>query len=93
MHEKIVIGGRISLDLKVDGSVSTSLTVDGVEGTLIANEEHGREPYTGAYEAIPSAVVQIIPTKDKVMTADFKVKPIPSNYGLISWNGSELTVS
>ena len=49
--------------------------------------------YMGEYEATPSAVEQIIPTSGKAMISDFVINPIPSNYGLISWNGSTLTVS
>ena len=53
----------------------------------------GGVPYTGAYEATPSAHVQIFPTTLKTMRQDFVVHPIPSNYGLITWDGSTLTVS
>ena len=49
--------------------------------------------YTGAYEAAPSADAQVFATDGKRMTGDFTVLPIPSNYGLISWNGSTITVS
>lgn len=49
--------------------------------------------YDGPYEATPSNVAQIIPTAQLLMTENFTVNPIPSNYGLITWNGSVLTVS
>lgn len=45
-------------------------------------------------EATPSQEEQIV-TADEGFTglSSVKVNPIPSNYGLITWNGSYLTVS
>ena len=51
------------------------------------------ESYQGDYHATPSDVAQVIPTAGLYMREDFTVEPIPSNYGLISWNGAILTVS
>ena len=59
----------------------------------IAKEYVERDPYEGSYNITPSADTQIIPTDGLRMTADLVVNPIPSNYGLITWNGSTLTVS
>ena len=48
MYDKdIVIGGEISLNMLLDGEGALSVSVDGIEGTVMAYEEHGREPYTG----------------------------------------------
>ncbi len=49
--------------------------------------------YSGAYEAVPSSEEQVFGTADRLLSEDFIVKPIPQNYGLISYNGYELTVS
>lgn len=49
--------------------------------------------YEGPYEAVPAADAQEIPTAGKIMARDFVIRPIPSNYGLITWNGATLTVS
>ena len=49
--------------------------------------------YEGPYEVIPSTEEQTLATANKTLTLNVVVKPIPSNYGLITWNGSELTVS
>ena len=54
---------------------------------------HDGEYYTGAYEATPSESEQVFETEGKVMSENFVVHAIPSNYGLITWNGSALTVS
>ena len=51
------------------------------------------EEYTGAYEFTPTQDTQIIEIANKKATADITINPIPSNYGLITWNGSTLTVS
>ena len=50
--------------------------------------------YPGPYEVTPQrrgAVV--LETNGKRMTADVIVAEIPRNYGLITWDGSVLTVS
>lgn len=49
--------------------------------------------YSGAYSVIPSQAQQTLPTSGKICEMDIVVEPIPSNYGLITWNGSTLTVS
>ena len=51
------------------------------------------QPYQGPYEATPAREAQTFPTTGKLMTADFVVNPIPSNWGQITWNGATLTVS
>lgn len=51
------------------------------------------QPYTGDYQITPTAERQILHTEGKSMTGDLVIDPIPSNYGLITWNGSFLTVS
>ena len=51
------------------------------------------EEYAGPYEATPTASAQTFGTTGKLMVRDFTVAPIPSNWGLITWNGSVLTVS
>lgn len=54
---------------------------------------HESDWYEGEYEITPSQEMQTLPTIGKTMIHDLVVKPIPSNYGLITWNGSTLTVS
>lgn len=59
----------------------------------IAREVIERDPYEGSYEITPSSETQTLQTNGKRMTDDLIINPIPSNYGLITWNGSVLTVS
>ena len=49
--------------------------------------------YTGGYSFTPSAEEQIIPTKDTALSENIVIAPIPDNYGLITWDGSVITVS
>lgn len=49
--------------------------------------------YEGDYEVTPTDRIQILATEGKLMMSDVVINPIPSNYGLIGWNGSVLTVS
>lgn len=49
--------------------------------------------YDGPYEVTPSRDTQVLPTSGKVLERNVIVKPIPQNYGLISWNGSTLSVT
>jgi len=60
----------------------------------IDTEIRGSYPdYTGAYEVTPSTETQILPTSGTGLLQDIRINPIPSNYGLITWNGATLLVS
>ena len=54
---------------------------------------HDADWYEGAYEVTPSSQIQTLPTMGKTMINDLVINPIPSNYGLVTWNGQYLTVS
>lgn len=75
-------------------TVSVSLnpsTMGVLIGNPIARDE--REAYDGDYVVTPTQETQTLQTINKRMTGNVVVKPIPSNYGKITWNGSILTVS
>ena len=77
-------------------SVSADAHPDEVDvsfGFPIIREITGGEIYDGDYTAVPSTEDQVFQTRGKLMRTDFTVGKIPSNYGLITWNGSTLTVS
>lgn len=74
------------------------MTISGTDTTipmvLSVECELGRPPqYTGPTEFAPSQDYQTIDTHDKMMVEDIIIDPIPQNYGLITWNGSTITVS
>lgn len=74
--------------------VSISPQVMGVSmGSPVAREYVERPAYEGAVSVTPSADLQVLQTKDLRMTENITVNPIPQNYGLITWNGSTITVS
>ena len=68
---------------KANISTSSQITRDFVD----------RDPYTGAYEVTPSSETQVLETNNLRMTDNVTINPIPNNYGLITWNGSIITVS
>ena len=41
----------------------------------------------------PSTVEQVVVPAGRYTTGEVKVAPIPSNYGLVTWDGSRLTIS
>lgn len=89
--ELIRIDGDIADQIMMDGSSFAVLPIDGQ-----ASASYGRsyyEVYTGPYEVTPSAHPQTLGTAGKAMTGNITVTAIPSNYGLIGWNGRILTVS
>lgn len=62
-------------------------------GNPIARDYVERDPYTGLYTVTPTDEAVVLNTNGLRMTDNITVNPIPSNYGLITWNGSTLTVS
>ena len=82
-HNEIVLDGELSLNIPMDGEV----------GTVTKVVEHDLPVYTGETNITPSTSEQVLNTADKVVTRNIVINPIPSNYGLITWNGSTLTVS
>ena len=62
-------------------------------GTPIAREYVERQPYDGEYTISPSNETQVLATKNLRMTDDLTINPIPQNYGLITWDGTTITVS
>ena len=49
--------------------------------------------FAGPYTVTPTRETQVLPTTGKKMAGNVTVNPIPSNYGLITWNGHVLTVT
>ena len=89
----LVLDGDLSLNLQLDGDMDLSIQMDGEFGEYIKVVDRDAPIYTGATEVTPSEHRQILETADKLMLSNVTINPIPSNYGLITWNGSTLTVS
>ena len=77
----------------VDGELSLITQLDGESGIVTKVVEHDLPYYSGPVVVTPTRETQILNTADKVNTQNITINPIPQNYGLITWNGSTLTVS
>ena len=77
---------RLGVEIKPPGMGATT-------GIPVARDFVERDPYEGEYTITPSAETQVLATRNLRMTGDITVNPIPSNYGLITWNGAILMVS
>lgn len=53
----------------------------------------GGQPYEGEYEVTPTTAAVTLNTRNRYLTQNVVVNPIPSNYGLITWDGNVMTVS
>lgn len=87
-----VISGKLS---PTNASISGKLApADGkISGTLTRNKREPAPYYDGPYTVTPSQQTQVLPTELRTTEHDIVIDPIPSNYGLITWNGSVITVS
>lgn len=77
-------------------TVPMNVAADGVTlemGIEAAYSKIEGEPYEGAYTVTPGRTAQVLQTSNKVMTGNVTVNPIPQNYGLVTWNGSVMTIS
>ena len=87
----VVIEGELSLTSTIIGEIDLLSTIEGELEKVI---ERSRPLDLQDKEATPSAEEQVIFAD---IGADglrsVTVRPIPSNWGLITWNGSYLTVS
>lgn len=86
--------GRISGTLTPSGNIGGKLTsAASINGTLSVPFFILPPEYHGAVTVTPSADRQTLTTQDLYLTTDITIEPIPNNYGLITWDGSTLTVS
>ena len=74
-------------DLTVGGGVELDGEIQPPVAYLPVN------PYMEPYEVTPSMEEQVLETDGHSMTANVVVHKIPSNYGLITYDGSKLVVS
>lgn len=64
-----------------------------LSGFLTLPDTVGVDEYDGEYTVTPTNAEQVLLTEGLYMSGNVVVNPIPSNYGLITWTGSVLTVS
>ena len=71
-----------------------SVTGDEIRPMKAISSGGGSVPvYPGPTEFTPSAEKQTIGVSGYRLKENITINPIPSNYGLITWDGSTLTVS
>ena len=63
----------------------------GLETAIVQGERV--EYYEGPYSFTPSAQAQTIPVNHLMASQDITIEPVPQQYGLITYNGSTITVS
>lgn len=61
--------------------------------TVSMGEAFLPEEYKGSVDITPTDGVKVLETQGKLLAENIIIEPIPNNYGLITWNGSTLTVS
>lgn len=91
MATTVVLDGNCLLELVQDGGAVLDMPLDGEFGTV--TRVRAADYYTGETTVTPSASEQRLATTGLLVPRDIIINPIPSNYGLITWNGSTLTVS
>ena len=84
------LSGYINGQGSMGGALSGSI---GITGDLDRNYTQTYDSYEGPYEVVPSRETQTLRTNRLLMLSNVTIAPIPSNYGLIEWNGSVLKVS
>lgn len=86
--------GLIRGTLTAVGTLCGSLTASPTLGGHLTIPDTSAVPlYEGSYTFTPSGETQTISIANKTATQDITIEAIPSNYGLITWDGSALTVS
>ena len=90
MHVYGELSGVLTPAGTLSGTLSTPKTIT---GQLTVPQYVLPPAYTGPYEVTPSSTEQVLNTDTFYMNGNVIINPVPSNYGLITWNGSTLTVS
>ena len=91
MWNRVVLDGECNLIVAENAGCAVEVALDGDPGVAV---ETGRLPvYDGPTEITPSMDTQVLQTDSHAVRANIIINPIPSNYGLITWNGATLTVS
>lgn len=84
------LNGRLAKQSTLSGNLVSGQTLS---GTMVLPQYIGAEYFHGDYEYTPTQETQTIEIDHLTALENIVINPIPSNYGLITWNGSVLTVS
>lgn len=90
MHIYLDIVGTLSAGETIQGTLNDVASIS-ASMTIPTTADVPR--YDGAYTFTPSQEAQTVSINHLLAVQDITIEPIPSNYGLITWNGSTITVS
>ena len=90
MNAHGTVSGRLSGGAHLSAGLATGAHL---AGSLTIPASSGVPVYDGSVEVTPSTEEQVIHTDHRMVLSDITINPIPSNYGLITWDGSTITVS
>ena len=90
MHVYGELSGTLTSAGTIQGTLSGAKTI---QGTLSVPSATLPPSYEGEYTVTPSAETQTLNTDHLYMMDNITINPIPSNYGLVTYNGSTITVS
>lgn len=90
MHVYGELYGTLTSAGTIQGTLSAAETI---QGTLSVPSAILPPSYEGEYTVTPSTTQQVLETDHLYMVDNITINPIPSNYGLITWSGTTLTVS
>lgn len=90
MHVYGELTGILNAGATISGALSSPATL---EGELTIPSAAGIVSYDGDYEWTPTEQTQTIEIEGLRATENITINPIPSNYGLITYNGTTITVS
>lgn len=85
-----MLTGSLTPVVPLNGSITTAAALN---GGLTIPEIIRAETYRGPAEFTPSQEIQTIEIANMTSLTDITINPIPQNYGLITWDGSTITVS
>lgn len=90
MHVYGELTGTLTAPEKLSGVLSTTGTI---EGKLTIPSALMPPSYDGEHEITPGESEQTLETSGSYLENNIIIKPIPSNYGHITWDGSKLTIT
>lgn len=90
MHVYGELTGTLVASQTLTGELSATGKIDGL---LTVPNAILPPSYEGEYSVTPTAEAQVLYTDHLYMMDNITINPIPNNYGLITYDGSIITVS
>lgn len=87
----VTLNGDVSISIQLGGDMEISNQYGGEFGAFEKVTDF--DVYDGPTEVTPRQETQTLRTAGLMVPQNIVVAPIPQNYGLITWDGSTITVS